>query len=328
VIKTFIKQILGLNSLPGYIISKEPFIMINYWQDFYNNYKSILKTLDKTKNIYLLFQLGWQFETEDRMNELVTKIKEIESYSSHNLKLYFLCNSKIEENNFQNRNLNGIFCHQNAFLDENRYFISNKKKIYDAIYLARITPFKRYELTKKLSNLKIIGNYHNYEKEYAKNILNDLKDADWTKKVLSFKVSKYLNMAKVGLALSKEEGAMFVSAEYLLSGIPVVSTNNMGGRDEFFKNEYVEIVEDSPEAVKVGVDKLSQISISPKYIRDETIKRMQLHRKKFIQIINQIYKDENIDRDFNDEWNKIYYHKMGLRTFLPFYTKWFRTLKE
>lgn len=46
---------------------------------------------------------------------------------------------------------------------------------------------------------------------------------------------------------------MFASMEYLLCGLPIVSTPSIGGRDVFFDKDYVEIVEPDPHAVKEAV---------------------------------------------------------------------------
>jgi len=61
-------------------------------------------------------------------------------------------------------------------------------------------------------------------------------------------------MSKVGLCLSKKEGAMFASIEYLLCGLPIVSTRSVGGRDEFFTDKNCIFAEDNAESVKQCVD--------------------------------------------------------------------------
>ncbi len=299
-------------SLECYIISLKPIILITYWFDFLRNQSEIFKTIPHNRNVFFLFQSGWYKDKSD-----VDKIKkEIAIFKSiyPKTKYIFLSNSIKENEFFMENNLKSIFCNQNAFIDEKRYKIKPKtKKKYDAIYLARITPFKRHELATKVKNLLLIGSFTQKEEEHYQHIMKILSDAKWIEKVLSYKVSQYMNQAKVGLCLSSIEGAMFVSAEYLLSGIPIVSTKSVGGRDALFNSGFVKIVKNNPEAVASGVEEMIKNNIDPEYIRSETIKKMIEHREKFISLIQEIYDEEIINRKFKDDWNKIFVHKMGLR---------------
>jgi glycosyltransferase involved in cell wall biosynthesis len=125
----------------------------------------------------------------------------------------------------------------------------------------------------------------------------------------------YINQAKVGLCLSADEGAMYASAEYLLCGLPVVSTRSIGGRDTFFDDEYVKIVDDTPEAVSEGVREMICRNINPYYIREKTIEKMKSHRGAFIAMIQAIYDKEGVKRHFSEEWSKIFVNKLLLRQY-------------
>ena len=124
---------------------------------------------------------------------------------------------------------------------------------------------------------------------------------------------KYINQARVGLCLSAEEGAMYASAEYLLCGLPVVSTRSTGGRDTYFDDTYVKIVEDTPEAVAEGVEEMIERNIDPHYIRERTITKMKEHRDTFINLIQSIYDKECVKRDFREEWPRIFINKLLAR---------------
>ena len=93
----------------------------------------------------------------------------------------------------------------------------------------------------------------------------ELKKADWSRRVHFTSMYKELSRARVGLCLSEEEGAMFASIEYLLCGLPVVSTPNMGGRDFFFDEKFSQTVDPSEEAVRVGVEKMISLRLDPAY---------------------------------------------------------------
>ncbi len=323
----FLKSMLKKKSLECYVISHKPIILITYWFDFLRNQSEIFKTIPHNRNVYFLFQSGWYKDKRD-----VDKIqKEIAIFRNiyPKTKYIFLSNS-IEENEFfLENNLTSIFCNQNAFIDEKRYKIKSRiEKKYDAIYLARITPFKRHELAVKVKNLLLIGSFTQNEEEHYQHIMKILPDAKWIEKVFSFRVSQYMNQAKVGLCLSAIEGAMFVSAEYLLSGIPIVSTISVGGRDALFDTEFVKIVKDNSESVAKGVEEMIKKDINPEYIRRETIKKMIEHREKFFNLVQEIYDKEMINRKFKDDWKKVFVHKMGLRCGVGFNTYKKKILKK
>ena len=78
--------------------------------------------------------------------------------------------------------------------------------------------------------------------------------------------------------LSKAEGACYASAEYLLCGLPLVTTKSIGGRDVFYDDAYTLVVDDTPEAVREGVRQMIERDISPEFIRRETLKKLSPHR--------------------------------------------------
>ena len=322
----FMELIFG-KFLPCYVISREPLIIVVYWEDFVNCKDDFLKSLPDDKNVYILCQLGWHYETEERIKEAQTA-NELFASLHPNLKFIYLCNSAIEENLFRKYEMNGILCHQNAFIDEKQYrIIKGAKKIYDAIYISRITPFKRHLLASKIKSLYLIGYCYDFEAEYRKTVFQAMPQALWKKKVYAFNIYKEISKAHVGLCLSAEEGAMFVSAEYLLCGIPVVSTRNKGGRDVMFTPEHVFIADDTPESVAQGVTEMTQRHLLPTSIRNAIIAKMLNYREIFIQIVQTIYNAEKTGRKFRDEWPEVFIHKLGVRCRVSIWTKLRRGLK-
>ncbi len=105
---------------------------------------------------------------------------------------------------------------------------------------------------------------------------------------------------------------MYASTEYLLCGLPLISTRSKGGRDIFFDKKYVKIVDDNKVAVKEGVEELIKRDIDSNYIRIKTLEKMNLHRERFITLIQEIYDKEGANKKFRDEWNKIFVNKMLL----------------
>lgn len=310
-------MLFGGEALPVYRVSRKVQICICYWFDFYRNAERIHAALVGHEEPVLIFALGWHVETHERLDELKGQMQEVLQFLD-GIEFHFLCNSETERSMISSAKLSAVFCNQNAFLDENLYNVKTAEKKYDAMYLARITPFKRHALAVRIPSLKLIGSYSPQEEAYFVETLETLSHATWTESVPSRKVPDDLAEANVGLCLSEIEGAMYVSAEYLLCGLPVVSTPSLGGRDAFFDTRWVCVVEPDPNAVAQAVRELAERAISPQTIRQGTIEKMHEHRVRFISLIQRIYNERGVDADFSLEWGEAFVNKLGLRTRVPF----------
>lgn len=246
----------------------------------------------------------------------------------------FLCNSERETHLADRLGLPSIFCNQNCLLDENLYTIREQvTKEFDAIYNARIDPFKRHHLLQGVQSLALIvgpGLANTQERQqYRKLIRLLLKDAcvlnDVRKRPLASildeslrfpfippeEVCQHINSSRVGVILSREEGACYASAEYLLCGLPVVSTANMGGRDVFLQNEdYVKYAAPTSHSVRKAIAYLAGIEFDPYYIRSRTLQKMEPHRDRFRNLLQSIYAKERPGFDVHDHWESIFSNRM------------------
>ncbi|HEY9156125.1 MAG TPA: hypothetical protein VIM69_13395, partial [Opitutaceae bacterium] len=93
------------------------------------------------------------------------------------------------------------------------------------------------------------------------------------------------NRARVGLCLSAEEGSMYASTQYLLCGLPIVTTKSRGGRDLMFNPTDCIYVEDTPESVALGVKEAISRNLNPADVRARVLEKMNEHRRKLIGII-------------------------------------------
>ena len=309
----FIKRMIEGDSLPAYVIFRDPPVVVTYFEDFLSHREAILRALEGHKP-HLLFQFGWHRETAERVEEVRREAEETLRLCPQ-AELIFLCNSEHETQLISAAGLRAEFCHQNAFLDETRYRIYPGIPKYDAIYIARITPFKRHHLAAKIPSLRLIGDHSVPEAEYFERVMGQLSHASWKRKVFSRFVSKAICEARCGLCLSAEEGAMFVSAEYLLSGRPLVSTANLGGRDALFGSDYTYRAEDTPESVLAGVEAMQRCPVSPAEIRARTIDKFRPHRERMIDIMQDICDRAGVRRDAAAQWPSYFTHKFGLRCF-------------
>ena len=201
------------------------------------------------------------------------------------------------------------FIHQNSLIDENIFKPLSVEKKYNLIYNGRIESFKRHYLLKNCSSIGLISTYiHNIDKKkeaYLERVKECIPDAELVnfrnnKKLTQFylknnipllsptEVCKKINQARVGVILSAKEGACYASVEYLLSGLPVVSTINYGGRNEFLDNRYFRIVPSRPKAVQNAVNELIAENYDPNFIRQETIKKMIPHKNRLKNILYKV----------------------------------------
>jgi glycosyltransferase involved in cell wall biosynthesis len=104
---------------------------------------------------------------------------------------------------------------------------------------------------------------------------------------------------------------MYSAVEYLLCGLPVVSTVSLGGRDEWFDSRFVRIVPDDPRAVAEAVSELIRLDLNPRRIRQETLRRACEHRCRLVELVQGIFDAEMVGRDFARELYPRFYNKLG-----------------
>jgi glycosyltransferase involved in cell wall biosynthesis len=307
---------------PVGMISKVPYIFLS---SYYGSGKHPFWFLYPLAAVLINKEVNWIFICTWHINEDTATVcyKDIKFFrrlfSKH--KVFFLANTLEEELVMRNAGIMAIHCSHNCLIDERLFRpIPNASKVFQALYDARLSPYKRFELGHMIGQLAIIT----YKDEssvalnYAKEIKRLLTNASWLnwKKNLDYKylipreVNEIINLAKVGLCLSATEGAMYASIQYLLAGLPVVTTHNLGGRDEFFDPEYVEWVDNNPKAVEAGVQKLIDKKTDPIYIRTRTCEKVKEHRKRFIGLIQSIWDEHRIERNFENEWDGLFFNKL------------------
>ncbi|MFA5984826.1 MAG: glycosyltransferase [Methylococcaceae bacterium] len=234
--------------------------------------------------------------------------KHSHDYPEHHF--IFLANNQAQSQIFDELSLESVFINHNCLADETLFNIAPKmEKRFDAIHNAVSAPYKRHELAAHIKSLAIVTYLQSEYLPYFDKIASTLSHANWlnfphdqlNKKsfnmLSSSQICAYLNQAHVGLCLSHIEGAMFASIEYMLAGLPIVSTSSFGGRDVFFDPEYVTIVEADPDAVKDGVDRMLAKNLDPSIIRQSTLRKMAEHRQRFVSLIADISDKEGIKID-------------------------------
>ncbi len=305
---------------PFTLVSKEPLIIHSYTL---GGHLSIIKRLvpylnsGKYKKIHFIFSLDWHL-IPDRIERFKKEYKKyIHKYPF--ISITFLANEYGELDIFRKNNINAEFCNQNAFLDENKYTIIKNNKKYNAVMNAHMSPYKRIELAKNVPNCCLVTYLVkgvSQSEEYAKHILSlpymsfpQFDGSTW-QRYNTDQICEIYVQSGCGLILSAEEGACFAATEYLLCGLPVVTTPSVGGREAFFDPDYVVWTEPTPEAVAEAVQKAISLPISPQEIRERTLAKMKKVRETYCDILSSLARKDGIERDFRSEWDLFFVNKM------------------
>lgn len=210
---------------------------------------------------------------------------------------------------FSKIGLSTVLVNNNAFLDDRIHMnvMPDAQKLYDAIYVGRRIPLKRQMLAKKVERLAIIaGNNHGPNIEPVPDDLAYLNDQVLNEK----EVMEKINQSRCGLVLSEWEGACYASSEYLLCGVPVVSSPSIGGRDQWY-NEYNSIIcEPNEDAVKEAVEYFVANPRDPQAIRQAHVDQARVYRKTFMDMLQGIFDRYGVGLSGEAYFEEHFYHKM------------------
>ena len=245
-----------------------------------------------------------------------------EQYPLH--EFIFLTNAPDECRILERVGLPGYFCHHNAFLDE-RIFrpLPQVAKDLDAVYTARLSRFKRHLLARDIPSWGLL--YYLLEENRPKQraYLRHLQrlmpgmacpnhdpQTGQYRRLSAEEMCQAYNRARVGLCLSEAEGGNYAATEYLLCGLPVVSTKNQGGRDYFLDAENSRTIEPEGGAVARAVAELISLNLSPREIRLRALLKIREVRQDFIRLVGAILQREGCHENFADRFDSVFVHKM------------------
>jgi len=159
-------------------------------------------------------------------------------------------------------------------------------KRYDAVYAAQLLPFKRLHLAEQVKSLYVLT-YASGQKSWDLRAYEPrLRHADFNPGWIPLEnVPDIYAQARVGLALSAQEGAMLASLEYLFCGLPVVTTHNRGGRNRYLTPRNSRFVADDPSAVAAAVAEFVAAPPAPLAIRAEALQMVHRDRLAYVQML-------------------------------------------
>jgi glycosyltransferase involved in cell wall biosynthesis len=261
-----------------------------------HNY-DILKYFKKDDYIFII--LPCYFREEDFVHNMRYLYQENKDLTYKNI--IFMCPSNIEVDICNKIGLSSILCNHNAFLNENIFKIYQQNKIYNAVMNCRPERWKRPYLAEKINNLAILKGYNFRKNDYYD--LNQLNPSyiNNDKRLSPSEVTNIYSNSYVGLIFSEQEGACYSSSEYLLCGLPVISTKSKGGRDFWYNEKNSIICEDNSDlvlnCVNDAIEKIKNGYFKSEEIRTKHLEQMQYCRNNLIDKVKELFKIYNISED-------------------------------
>jgi hypothetical protein len=273
--------------------SKPIYIVFDYCEKI-KNFKLDSDFFNPSGHVFIL--ISW-FKT--------TKIMKILN-SNPNYEITILANSMQEKRHFEKITTRDVlFCNHNAFLNENVFnVIEHAEKRHELIIDSAFHEYKNVEKARLIKNTLHIG--------YFKNDINDVviptygkfanfKNGNY-KRLSKPQINLHYNESKVGGMFSLCEGACFASSQYLLSGLPVISTKSDGGREIWYNDLNSIICQNDEDSVynahQLALKKLELGEFNAQQIRNLHLQQMDEHRNTLIEYIKcHVLCNETIDID-------------------------------
>ena len=234
-----------------------------------------------------------------------------ERYPNH--RIQFICNTIEETGLLTELGLPAVFLNKNFMVSDRIFRPRPEVKVeFDAIYNARFAPEKRHELASAIPSVGYVT-YIDREARWSEQflqlsrstldrnpnhvVLNELADG-LPVEMAHDQVNSALARGAVGLVLSEVEGSSYASMEYLLAGLPVVSTPSRGGRDVYFDPEYCIVCEPDPAAIRDAVADLRAREIPRDLIRARTLAKIGPERERFLALVDDLIQSLGGERRF------------------------------
>jgi glycosyltransferase involved in cell wall biosynthesis len=214
---------------------------------------------------------------------------------------------------------------------------------YQAVMLSRNTKFKRHELTFDIPRLLYVIPQDKFPANKAcacKPLTSALEDDDKPMEICKTcqwnaipvtdiqqrmhaqsalrldqnhrQVRQAMYQSQCGLILSASEGACYSSLEYLLHGLPVISTHSTGGRDNYYDDSNHVICQPTRNGVRKALEKVQRRCQSgrfdPVQIRRRAIKQFHAYRDMYIHVIQEIFTHQHVDEDAFSYFERVIKH--------------------
>jgi glycosyltransferase involved in cell wall biosynthesis len=243
----------------------------------------------------------WTFESGTQLVEMAPIYRGFRALYP-NIRLVIAANTERELDLLRGNGMEAILANHNMFVEEGIFQpLPDVTPRYDAIYNANFSPFKRRELAAEIPSCIHLGYFSDvgmrkeqlplYEmarQQLPHHTFMNPVAGEEVVRLQPKQVNALLAEARVGLCLSAEEGAMIASMEYLMAGLPVVSTPSLGGRERYFDPDVTLIAEANPRAVAEAVAALKARDIPRAVVREKTLRLVARDRDAFNGFIDSL----------------------------------------
>lgn len=284
------------------------------WDEEFNSFSKKIKK----KDYVLIYDWAWHHDY------VYYRPKKILSNCKYPENIIFLSNSIKIHNERKKNGFNSIFFSNNTFINTDIFDIKpNTLKKYKMVINSRAAKWKNIPFAKDVDDLALIVNknpkgwHGGGDTSYLEMDYKYLNE----KRLKPKEVAEIINQSQVGGIFSFAEGACFSNTEYLLCGIPVVSTQSVGGRDIYYddynsvivgekikvlkKEEYPYRVlsKENPDTkdIKNACEKLINEKKDPYIIRNGILKIIKSHEKTLINKIQEFFDKNNVNIN-SEQW--------------------------
>ena len=306
------------------VFNLNPFLNINgvkfMYSEFYHEDEFLIRLHSKC---YLFHQFAWnvEYDLHDFPWDLHKRISRVNPLFPVKSNIIFCAPNSNVCDYINSKGYRSILLNHNCLLDWTLFKISTIKE-YDAVINSRPFWWKRVYLSEKIPNKAYL-----MAADWAK---NSNSWSGWKNMIFSNikseapfnEVVEIISKSKMGLILSgntgenqqgRYEGANYSSMEYLLCGLPVLTTPNQGGRNFWLNNDNSVIAEPNLDSVfsayKDILNKIESGDFNGENIRDQNIAKMKLMRNNMNKEIDKILIENGINYEFKDIFSRAYWHK-------------------
>lgn len=242
-----------------------------------------------TENALFITTLPWH-HTLDNFLAIAEIISKTQPLGISTLSQFLICCNSYSEvlDAKQAGFVNAILCNQNAFLDHAIFNISNtSKRSYYLCLNSRPEKWKRPWYAAGIRNLAIIrGALYQPEQYYA---FESLEPAYINERpLLPAEVAQVLGNSEVGAIFSETEGACYSSGEFLLCGLPVISTPCRGGRELYYNEDNSIIVEEKKEVIPALVSLINRLRLQPELRQTIRNRHLNLSKRMIERLCNRV----------------------------------------
>ena len=272
----------------GRLISKEQWIM--FGANYPNGLGPAPLVADHVPDRAYFFLYFWGVIDAGTAQNFARNMREYRA--AHPLHQFlYLANDYAHLRLFHSVGIPAILGNHNIFVSEDIYRPLPIEKEYDCIYNANMSAWKRHDLCCDLESVAFLyyfnpaNDFTWYDKVrqrvprgvFLNGDPHDGKFRHFSKE----ECVRSLNKARIGLCLSQAEGAMYSSIEYLLCGLPVLTTPNRGGRNHLLRPEFAVEAAADPAAIARAAKELLARNLDPVEVRNAALRLVSFERQRF-----------------------------------------------